>query len=108
MMTPQSKLRIANILMLAGILPLLFGIYWMISRTPYDMQRPTQVGDMFLMIGKLVFAYIFALIISGASGLWSAAIAKRHPGTQANTSKIIRIVVCIVLIVPVVLRVLAG
>lgn len=107
-MTPQSKLRIANVLMLAGILPLLFGIYWMISSGPYDMQRPTQVGDMFLMIGKLMFAYLFALIISGSSGLWSAAIAKRHPGTQVNASKIIRIVVCIVLIVPMVLRVLAG
>ena len=78
------------------------------SSGSYDMQRPTQVGDMFLMIGQVIFAYLFALIISGSSGVWSAAIAKRHPGIQVNASRIIRIVVCIVLIVPVVLRVLAG
>lgn len=105
-MTPQNKLRVANVLMLVGIVPLIIGIYWMFSRLPYDMQRPSQVGDFLLMLGKLIFAYGFALIVSGPSGVWSARLAKRNPGARVQASRIIRIVVCIVLVVPFVLAAL--
>jgi hypothetical protein len=107
-MTPQKKLRIANVLMLVGTVPLLIGIYGMFSSFPYDLQRQSQVGNLFLMIGKLFFAYVFAVIVSGSSGVWSAGLAKRNPGTSVQASRIIKVFVCIVLIVPLALGVLLG
>ena len=94
--------------MLVGVVPLLIGIYKMFFNLPYDLQRPSEVGDFFLMIGKLFFAYVFAAIISGSSGVWSATLVKRNPGTSVQASKIIRGIVCIILVVPLVFGVLLG
>ncbi len=102
-MTPQNKLRTANALMLAGIMPLLFGIYTLFSSFPVDVQTKSEVANLFMVFGKLVFAYIFALLISGPSGVWSIAVAKRNPATPVDASRNIRLFVGMILVVPFVL-----
>lgn len=102
-MTPQNKLRIANVLMLAGTVPLLFGIYTLFSIFPIDVQHKSEVADLFMVFGKLVFAYVFALMISGSSGVWSIAVAKRNPATEVDASRNIRLFVGMILVVPFVL-----
>jgi hypothetical protein len=102
-MTPQGKLRTANLLMLAGLVPLLLGIGWIVSIIAYARQHRGEMGgsDAFLMIGILFVTYAFALIVSGGSALWSVIIAKRHPGVQGRTGAVIKALVCVALALPV-------
>lgn len=88
--------------MLVGIVPLLLGISWIFAVIAYAQQHKGQMGgsDAFLMIGVLFVTYAFALIVSGASALWSAALAKRNAGIRTRVSTIIRRFVCLVLLIP--------
>jgi hypothetical protein len=103
-MTLQRKLRIANILMLVGILPLVLGISWIVSGIVYAQQHKGQMGgsDAFLMIGVLIVTYAFALLLGGGSSIWSAVVARRNAGIRATASKIIRISVWFMLAAPLV------
>ena len=106
-MTPRNKLRTANVLMLVGILPLLVGIYWMVANFPElpsdGYQRRSQIADALLLFGKVIFAYVFAVLVSGGGLVWSALVAGRENGTQVFAARTIRILVCVVLLVPAVL-----
>lgn len=107
-MKPQNKLRVANVLMGLGIVPLLIGSYWMFSALAgIDYHKQSQIGLAFLAIGKVVFAYVFALIVSGSGALWSAAVEKYHAGPGVRCSRTMRILVAMVLVVPLVLTSLA-
>jgi hypothetical protein len=107
-MKPQNKLRVANVLMGAGLVPLLIGSYWMFSTLAgIDYQKQSQIGLAFLAIGKVIFAYLFALIVSGSSAVWSAAIEKRDAGPGVRSSRTMRLLVAIALVVPLVLTSLA-
>jgi len=101
-MTPQSKLGVANALMVIGIVPLLLGIGWIFSVIAYAKEHKGQMGgsDAFLMIGVLFVTYGLALLVSGSSALWSAIVARQNPGVSAPTSMAIRRCIYIVLIAP--------
>ena len=103
-MSPRSKLCIANALMLTGIAPLLLGIGWICWVIAYARQHKGQMGgsDAFLMMAVLFLTYAFALIIGGASALWSTFLTKRNVGLRSRVATTIRWSVCIVLLVPVV------
>jgi uncharacterized membrane protein len=107
-MKPQHKLHIANALMVLGLVPLLIGSYWMFSTlvtTNYHQQ--SQIGGAFLVIGKVIFAYVFALIISGASAVWSAVVEKHNAEIRVRAAGMIRTLVLIMLVVPLALATLA-
>lgn len=107
-MKPHNKLRVANVLMGLGLVPLLIGSYWMFSTLAgIDYQKQSQIGLAFLAIGKVIFAYVFALIVSGSSAVWSAAVEKRHAGPGVHCSRTMRILVAIMLVVPLALTSLA-
>lgn len=107
-MKPQNKLRVANALMGLGLVPLLIGSYWMFSTLAgIDYQKQSQIGLAFLAIGKVVFAYLFALIVSGSGAVWSAMVEKHHAGTGVRSSRMMRILVATMLVVPLVLTSLA-
>ena len=107
-MKPQNKLRVANALMGTGLVPLLIGSYWMFSALAgIDYQKQSQIGLAFMAIGKVVFAYLFAVVVSGSGALWSAAVEKRNAGTGLGSSRTMRILVAMVLVVPLVLTSLA-
>lgn len=101
-MTPQRKLRLANFLMVLGVVPLLLGIAWIVSAIVYIRQHPGQGAgsDAFLMIFLLVVTYAFALVVSGASALWSALVARRAAGLRDRTAAITRTVVGMILAGP--------
>ncbi|MCS0628854.1 hypothetical protein NX786_05865 [Telluria mixta] len=101
-MTLQSQLRIANALMVVGIVPLLLGIAWIFSVIAYAKEHKGQMGgsDAFLMIGVLFVTYVLALLVSGSSALWSAHLERRNTGTQAPASKVVRRSVYVILIAP--------
>jgi hypothetical protein len=107
-MKPQNKLRVANVLMGLGLVPLLIGSCWMFSTLAgIDYQKQSQIGLAFLAIGKVVFAYVFALIVSGSSAVWSVAVEKGNAGPGVGSSRTMRILVAMVLVVPLVLTSLA-
>ena len=106
-MTPYKKLVTANVLMLLGIIPLMITIYWMVSSfVTTDYNNKGEVADVFMVLGKLVFAYAFALVVSGTAALWSARVEKRTPGIRVSATKGARILVAVVLVVPLVLQAL--
>ena len=106
-MTPKNKLITANALMLLGIIPLLISIYWMISSfATTDYSKDSEVADVVMVVGKAFFAYVFAFFVSGAGALWSLQVEKRTAGISVGASKSIRILVCVVLVVPLVLQAL--
>jgi hypothetical protein len=103
-MKPQNKLRVANVLMGLGLVPLLIGSYLMFSTLAgIDQQKQSQIGLAFLAIGKVVFAYIFAFFVSGAGAAWSAAVEKRNAVPGVRFSRMMRMLVAIALVVPLVL-----
>jgi hypothetical protein len=107
-MKPQHKLHIANALMVLGLLPLLIGSYWMFSTLAgTDYHQQSQIGGAFLVIGKVIFAYVFALIISGTSAVWSAVVEKHNAETQVYAARVIRTLVLIMLVVPLAMATLA-
>jgi hypothetical protein len=107
-MKPQNKLRVANVLMGLGLVPLLIGSYWMFSTLAgIDYQKQSQIGLAFLALGKVVFAYVFALIVSGSSAVWSVAVEKSNAGPGVHSSRRMRILVAIMLVVPLALASLA-
>lgn len=104
-MTPQNKLRVANLLMVLGIIPLLVGTYWMTSSfLALDVDKKSEVADAMLLAGRVVFAYVFAVLVGGGSALWSARLEKRHAGMRVPGSKGMRIAVAVVLVLPLVMQ----
>jgi hypothetical protein len=107
-MKPHSKLQAANLLMGLGLVPLLIGSYWMFSTLAgIDYQKQSQISIVFLALGKVMIAYAFAFIVSGAGAMWSAAVEKRHAETGVRSAQVMRILVAIMLVVPLVLTSLA-
>lgn len=109
-MTIQTKLRIANVLMLLGLVPMTIGLCWVATIISYARRHPGQTGgsDAFLMMGVLFFGYVLALVVSGASSALSAVLVRRHAGVHAPVARIVRWLVCIVLLVPLLLYIGAS
>lgn len=107
-MKPQYQLHIANALMVFGLVPLIIGSYWMFSTlATTDYHQQNQIGGAFLVIGKVIFAYVFALIISGTSAVWSAIVEKHHTELPMRAAGMIRSIVLVMLVLPLALATLA-
>jgi len=82
-------------------------IYWMVfSFVTTDYNHKGEVADLAMVLGKVVFGYVFAFLISGTAALWSARVEKRAPGISVSAMKSTRILVAVVLVVPLVLQAL--
>lgn len=101
-MPSQSKHRVANALMLIGVMPLTLGVVWVSAAVAYGQRNRGNVGgsDVFLMMAVLAVSYLFAVLISGTGAVWSRSLAKNDPAMRAPVSKILRTCVCVILIVP--------
>jgi hypothetical protein len=101
-MSPTTKLRVANVLMLVGVIPLALGLAWIISVLSWARQHQGQAGgsDAFLMMGVLLVTYLFAFVVSGGSALWSVMLVKRNGGIRARTARVLRWFTGVVLLVP--------
>lgn len=93
--------------MLLGIIPLMITIYWMVfSFVTTDYNHKADVADLVMVLGEVVFGYVFAFVVSGTAALWSARVEKRTPGISVIATKSTRILVAVVLVVPLVIKAL--
>lgn len=88
--------------MMLGTIPLLSNLGWTLSVIAAVQQHKGRVdeSDTFLMIASLVATYVFALVISGASALWSVILAKQNADLHSRATPIIRALICAILFAP--------
>lgn len=103
-MTPQNKIRIANVTMLIGVLPLMLAIWWVCTGLIYAQDHKGQMGgsDAFAMIFVLIVAYAFACMVGAPSAHWSARLVKQAGVLPAPVSKVLRSLVLFLLVAPLV------
>lgn len=99
-MTPHHKLRLANILMLVGIAPVLISMARMVTSFSAATHGRSHIGDALMTIG---FAYMFAFVVSCGSAVWSLIVEKRHAGVRVGGSTAIRLLVVLLLVAPLVI-----
>lgn len=99
-MTPHNKLRVANLLMLAGLAPLLISMVWMVSNLSAAADSKVYVAETLMKIG---FAYMVAFVVSCGSVIWSLIVEKRHTGVRVGGTAAIRVLVLVLLVAPLVI-----
>ena len=99
-MTPNNKLRLANVLMILGIAPVLIGMAWMISGYSSAPHGQVYIAEALMKIG---FAYMFALVVGCGSAVWSLIVEKRNAGTRVGGTTAIRLLVVFLLVAPLVI-----
>lgn len=99
LMTPYKKLKLANALMLLGVIVMIFGFYRFFAIVAPAPFRMSMAGDGFLILGLFV---IPALLASLSGFAWSLIVEKRNPSARVPGTYALRIVVFIFLLVPMV------
>lgn len=101
-MSSQSKHRVANVLMISGVMPLAVGLVWVCAGLAYGQKNRGNVGgsDVFLMIAVLTLSYLVAVLISGCGAVLSLSLAKNDAALDAPVSKILRNCVWVILSFP--------
>lgn len=102
-MTPHGKLVTANILILAGIAPLMPGISWILVVILYAQQHKGEMGgsDAFLMIAVLIVSYAFAAVVAGSSALWSWSLMRRSASLRTRSAAFMILVLGVMLVAPI-------
>lgn len=99
-MTPHTKLKVANALMLLGAVLVPIGFYRFLALVSPAPQRMSVVGESLLQLGGLV---AFALVVGMSAFVWSLRVEKRHPAVQVSGTFAIRVLVFIVVFAPIVI-----
>gem|GEM_PF-1888707 len=98
-MTPHTKLKVANALMLLGAVLVPISFYRFLAMVSPASYRMSSLGEGLLNLGGLV---AFALVVGMAGFVWSLRVEKRHPSVQVGGTFAIRILVFIVVFIPIV------
>lgn len=96
-MTPHTKLKLANGLMLLGSVLIPVSFYRFLAMVSPAPQRMSMLGDGLLQLGAFV---VFAVLTGMLGFVWSLRVEKRHPAVQVSGTYAIRILVFLVLIAP--------
>ena len=101
-MTPQCKIRTANVLMFIGIAPLTLGLSWIAVTLSSVPQYRGEMGgsDAFLMLALGIVTYLFAVIVAAPSAIWSALILRRNPDLRSKSASVFSKLICVALAVP--------
>jgi hypothetical protein len=102
-MSPRHQLRIANILIGIGVLPLALVLCWITAffLTAVRGQAPkVPIIDPIGMIGLLVMSFIITLVMAGISALWSWSLTTRNTEIRSRAALTFRLVTALVLIAP--------
>ncbi|MGI4844410.1 MAG: hypothetical protein ACRYF7_13955 [Janthinobacterium lividum] len=99
-MTPHTKLKVANALMLLGAVLVPIGFYRFLAKLAPAPQRMSMLGEGLLQLGGLV---AFALVVGMGAFVWSLRVEKRHPAVQVSGTFAIRVLVFIVVFAPIVI-----
>ncbi len=98
-MTPHTKLKVANGLMLLGALLVPISAYRFLAMVSPTPQRMSLLGEGLLQLGGLV---ALSFVVGMAAFVWSLRVEKRHPSVQVSGTFGIRILLFIVVFVPLV------
>jgi hypothetical protein len=98
-MTPQRKLTLANILMSAGIAPLLLAGAFVAATLAGDWQsHPRHEALALAMVLSVLYSWVFGMVCALPACVWSLATARRHPGEAGGA--VWRKLVCALLLTP--------
>lgn len=98
-MTPHTKLKVANGLMLLGAVLVPIGAYRFLALVSPAPQRMNLLGEGLLQLGGLV---ALSLVVGMAAFVWSLRVEKRHPSVQVSGTFGIRILLFVVVFIPLV------
>lgn len=102
-MSPRHQLKIANILIALGVLPLALVLCWSVAflLTTVPGQSPTvPIIDPIGMIGLLITSFLITLVVAGLATCWSWSLTTRHAEIRSWASLTFRLVTALVLIAP--------
>jgi hypothetical protein len=99
-MTPHTKLKVANGLMLLGTALIPVSFYRFLARVSPAPQRMSLLGEGLLQLGGFV---VFALLVGMLGFVWSMRVEKRHPEASVSGTYAFRIAVFVVVFAPFVL-----
>lgn len=102
-MTPHNKLRVANLLILAGLVPLSISMVWMVSSFSAAANSKVYVAEALMKIG---FAYMVAFVTSCGGIVWSVQVGKRSAGVRVGGTTAIRVLVALLLVAPLLVGIL--
>ena len=98
-MTPYTKIKVANALVLLGSGLIALSFYRFLSLVSPSPHRMSLLGDGLLTLGGFVGS---ALIIGLSGFVWSLIVEKRNPSARVPGTYAIRIAALVVLFVPLV------
>ena len=98
-MTPHTKLKVANGLMLLGAVLVPLSFYRFLATVSPAPQRMSLLGEGLLHLAG--FAAV-ALMVGLAGFVWSLFVEKRHPSVRVGGTYAVRIIVFIVVFIPLV------
>ena len=98
-MTPRTKLKVANGLMLLGAAFIPLSLYRFFAMVSPALSRMGLLGEGLMNLGGM---FAFALVVGLAGFVWSLLVEKRHPSVQVSGTFAIRIAVFIVVFIPLV------
>jgi hypothetical protein len=109
-MPPHRQLKTANVLISFGLLPWTLNIGWVaavfLSRGP-DHRPGVFMLDPISMIVILLATFAFAVVVAGASVLWSWSLTARHRELRSGRAAWFRLAVALALSVPIVCSIFA-
>jgi hypothetical protein len=102
-MSPRHQLRIANILIGIGVLPLALILGWTMAffLTAVPGQPPkVPIIDPLGMIGLLIMSFLITLVMAGIAACWSWSLTTRHVDIRSSAALAFRLVTALVLSAP--------
>lgn len=98
-MTPHTKLKVANGLMLLGAAMVPIGFYRFLAMVSAAPQGMSVLGEGLRNLGGLI---VLALVVGLFGFVWSLLVEKHHPSVQVNGTYAIRIAVFTAMFIPLV------
>lgn len=99
-MTTHNKLRLANLLMLTRLVPVLISVVWTVSNFPAAANGKVHIAEALMKVG---FAYMFAIIVSCGGAVWSLVVEKRSAGVRVGGATALRLLVVFLMVAPLVI-----
>lgn len=107
-MTPERKLKIANILSVLGVCPFVLGV-WFVGLM-FESARKVGGGlnDVLIAFFLLAVSYFLSVLISGGAAIWSFLLLRKHIELRTKFNVIAWKVILLILCVPPVLFLLKN
>jgi hypothetical protein len=102
-MVPKNQFRLANLLMMCGVLPWIAVLGWVSAiLLVIERGRPARIFmlDPIGMIGLIMMVFIYSLLLSGIGVSWSFSLTQQYPELCSKTTTALRAMVGLTLGIP--------